>query len=416
MSKSADSAREDDGEIPAVVEAKPGSGSPDLTQAVLQQRVRQQQILAELGVKALQGPPLEQLFDETARLVAEGLDAEFSKLLEYIADENRLLVRAGVGWGPGVVGVASVGADVASPAGFALRSGTPVISNHLDREERFRTPELLSQHGVRRAMNVILQGDGKPFGVLEVDSRSPRDFEEQDLAFLQGAANIVGMAIERLHNERRLSAALAHHKVLLKEMDHRVKNSLSLVASVLRLQSISAGDSALSQNLDEAARRVKAIAKAHERLYQDAKFEVLDLGQYIERVCRDIDETIAQCQIEVACEKGIEVATRRAISAAMIVNELITNAVKYAYHDNAGNRISISVARAGRDSVTIGVRDYGNGVPQDVDLRTSSGLGQQLVAELTRQLDGQIATHQRHPGTEIVLSMPLRDESAEEPP
>src|SRR5262249_32641600 len=75
---------------------------------------------------------------------------------------NRLLVRAGVGWHEGIVGVATVGADLESPSGFALRTGKPVISNHLENEQRFRTPELLVEHGIRRAMNVILQGDGSP--------------------------------------------------------------------------------------------------------------------------------------------------------------------------------------------------------------------------------------------------------------
>ena len=106
-------------------------------------------------------------------------------------------MRAGVGWQTGIVGTASIGADLESPAGFALRTGKPVISNHLENEERFRTPEILQNHGIHRAMNVILQGDGRPFGVLEVDSRSEDKFVEHDLSFLQGAANILGMAIER---------------------------------------------------------------------------------------------------------------------------------------------------------------------------------------------------------------------------
>ncbi len=76
-------------------------------------------------------------------------------------------------------------------------SAGPVISNHLGNEERFRTPEILRQHGIHRAMNVILQGDGRPFGVLEVDSRSEDEFIENDLAFLQGTANLLGMAFSR---------------------------------------------------------------------------------------------------------------------------------------------------------------------------------------------------------------------------
>src|ERR1700685_4513880 len=128
----------------------------------LHHRVRQQEILAELGVGALQGSGFDQLLADTARLTAEGLRTEFCKVLEYIPAENRFLVRAGVGWDSGVVGVASVGADLASPAGFALKTGRPVISNHLESEERFRTPEILVKHGIHRAMNVILPGDGQP--------------------------------------------------------------------------------------------------------------------------------------------------------------------------------------------------------------------------------------------------------------
>jgi GAF domain-containing protein len=185
-----------------VVELAPDGSQPDLTLRALRERIRQQEILAELGVSALQGASFDTLLADTTRLTAEGLDAEFCKILEYQPTQNRFLVRAGIGWNEGVVGVATVGADIDSPAGFALQTGKPVISNHLELEERFRTPEILQKHNILRAMNVILQGDGKPYGVLEVDSRSDHEFEERDLAFLQGAANILGMAIERERHER----------------------------------------------------------------------------------------------------------------------------------------------------------------------------------------------------------------------
>ncbi len=229
------SAPSDCGE-PIVEESSQPGKTSDLTERSLHLRIRQQEILAKLGVLALQGTPFIELLDSTARFTAEGLEADYCKVLEYIPAENRLLVRAGVGWGPGIVGSASVGADLASPGGYALHTGKPVISNHLENEERFRTPELLVQHGIRRAMNVILQGDGAPFGVLEVDSRSEGEFGEHDLAFLQGAANILGMSIERQRHERDLKAALDRQQVLLKEINHRVKNSLQVVISMLQLQ------------------------------------------------------------------------------------------------------------------------------------------------------------------------------------
>jgi GAF domain-containing protein len=213
------------------------------------------------------------------------MEAEFCKVLQYVPAQNRLVVRAGVGWHEGIVGVATVGADLESPSGFALHTGKPVISNHLENEQRFRTPELLVEHGIRRAMNVILQGDGSPYGVLEVDSRSEGEFSEHDIAFLQGAANILGMAIERQRRERQLKTALDRQQVLLKEITHRVKNSLQIVSSMLNLQAGTADDEVIRAHLTEASGRVSAIGRAYERLSYDADLENINLGPYLQEVC-----------------------------------------------------------------------------------------------------------------------------------
>jgi two-component sensor histidine kinase len=375
----------------------------------LGERIRQQEILAELGVTALQGANFDQLLDDTARLTAEGMRAEFCKVLEHKPAENCFLVRAGIGWGPGIVGVMTVGADLASPAGFALRTGKPVISNHLENEERFRTPELLAMYGIRRAMNVILQGEGRPFGVLEVDSRSEDEFVEGDLAFLQGAANILGMAIERERHERHLKAALARHQMLLKEVTHRVKNSLAIVASMLRLQASEVGDAELTRHLEEASYRISAVAKAHERIHQGNGTETLDLGMYIEQVCKDLDEAVSRCDIAVEAERGIIVVTDRAIPIALIANELITNAAKYAYQGRAGGKILVRVSR--RDThVELSVRDEGEGLPEGFDVRKAGGLGTRIVQAFSQQLNARIAVKRLDPGTEFVISIPIEVE------
>ncbi len=389
-----------------VVEPKPPGDAPDLTQRALQQRIRQQEILAELGVAALQGASFDKLLSETARLTAEGLRAEFCKVLEHIPTENRLLVRAGVGWGEGVIGLATVGADLASPAGFALRTGKPVISNHLENEERFRTPDLLLQHGIHRAMNVILQGDGRPYGVLEVDSRSEHEFVEHDLAFLQGAANILGMAIERDRHERSLKAALARHQFLLTEMSHRVKNSLTIVASMLNLQAGDVGDATLTEHLKEASNRISAVARAHDRLYHGSDLERMDVGTYIEAVCKDLDASVSRYDIRTDVQQGIEITTDRAISTALIVNEMITNAAKYAYQGRSGGRIWVTVARADDDHFSISVRDEGTGLPADFDLRKAKGLGMRIIGAFSKQLNGTVKLRAHDPGTEFIVTIP----------
>ncbi len=396
---------------PPVVEVKPsGDVAPDLTLRALQQRIRQQEILSELGVTALQGATVEQLLNDTARLAAEGLKAEYCKVLEFLPADNQLLVRAGVGWHSGVIGIATVGADLASPAGFALRTGKPVISNHLENEQRFRTPEMLRKHGVRRAMNVILQGDGKPFGVLEVDSKSEDDFEEHDLAFLQGAANLLGMAIERERHERRLKAALDRQQVLLKEMNHRVKNSLSIVSSMLNLQSRDVGDANLTMHLSEASFRVAAIAKAHDQLSRSPNIERMEIGEYIKEICKNLDASVAHCEVRAESDRGIELETDKAISVALIVNELITNAAKYAYKDQPNGTIWINVSRVGREAFAIAVRDEGSGLPVGFDPTKAKGLGMRIISLFANQLNATVTVKAGNPGTEFTITVPLSDQ------
>jgi two-component sensor histidine kinase len=388
-----------------VVEASPDGDAPDLTLRALNLRIRQQEILAQLGVLALQMTPFRKLLEQTAVLTAEGLQAEFCKVLEYVPAEKRLLVSAGVGWGEGVVGVASVGADLASPAGFALRTGKPVISNHLENEERFRTPELLVEHGIRRAMNVILQGDGSPFGVLEVDSRSEGEFIEHDLAFLQGAANLLGMAIERERRERSLKAALERQRVLLKEINHRVKNSLAIVSSMLSLQARSADDPILTSHLEGASSRIATIARAHERLYRSDDVESLDLAKYLEGLCQDLEATVSRCTVGFEASGSVTIATDRGIQLALILTELVVNAAKYAYAE-AGGPISVRMARDG-DAVLLTVRDEGIGLPAGFDPGNGKSMGMRIIVALANQLGATIQPKNRDPGAEFLVRVPL---------
>ena len=384
----------------------------DLTGRALRLRIRQQEILAELGVLALQGTKFLDLLNHTARLTAEGLHAEYCKVLEYQPAENRLLVRAGVGWDAGVVGHASVGADLASPAGFALRTGKPVISNHLQDEQRFRTPELLVEHGIRRAMNVILQGDGSPFGVLEVDSRSEGEFGEHDVAFLQGAANILGMAIEQQQYQRKLKAALDRHQVLLKEVNHRVKNSLQVVSSMLQLQANAADDPALSERLNEASTRILAVGRAYERLAYNADYENIDLIAYLREVIQDLQAAVAPCEIHLDAPEEIQFPADRAILVALIINELVSNAGKYAYPDGAAGSIWVRLAQSENHAVAVSVRDEGVGLPATFDPMTSRRLGTRLVNAMSKQLGAELTRPSSAVGTTFTLLVPHLQSSA----
>jgi two-component sensor histidine kinase len=391
-----------------VVEPRPSDGqSDDLTDRALHLRIRQQELLAELGVLALQGASFIEMLNHTAKVTAEGLAAEYCKVMEYIPAENKFLVRAGVGWDEGVVGHATVGADLASPAGYALQTGKPVISNHLENEQRFRTPELLMRHGVRRAMNVILQGDGSPFGVLEADSRSEGEFSEHDIAFLQGAANILGMAIEQQQYQRKLQTALERHQILLKEVNHRVKNSLQLVSSMLYLQASAAGDPALSDRLNEASTRILAVGRAYERLAYKADHESIDLASYLRQVVDDLEAAVAPCKVQLEAPEEIQFAADRAILVALIINELVLNAGKYAYPNSFEGLIWVRVVQKDKPLVQITVRDEGVGLPADFDPSTSMRLGSRLINALANQLGAELTRPVSAIGTNFTLLVPL---------
>jgi two-component system, sensor histidine kinase PdtaS len=124
----------------------------------LRLRARQGELIGEFSRMALSGAGSDELLAAAVRIASDGLGAPLAKVLQHVPGEDALLVRAGVGWRPGVVGHARLAADPASPAGYAMKTGAPVISNHLSAEDRFRTPALIAEHGARRAVNVVVRG------------------------------------------------------------------------------------------------------------------------------------------------------------------------------------------------------------------------------------------------------------------
>jgi PAS domain S-box-containing protein len=186
----------------------------DQTSEELAYRLRQQQILADFGLAALRLRDLDALLQEATKVCAEGLGTEFCKVLEYRGEQGDLFTRAGVGWKPGVVGYASIGADPESPAGYSFQTGEAVLSSHLGARSRFRTPSVMAEHGLRRAINVQIRGHDQPFGVLEADSPHENKFTQADLAFMQSMANLLGVAIENKRTETHLAESEDNFRTL----------------------------------------------------------------------------------------------------------------------------------------------------------------------------------------------------------
>ena len=165
-----------------------------------QELLRQQTALARFGELALKSNDLDEILAEACRLVGEALGTDLAKVVELQKDGQTLWVRAGVGWKPGVVGHVLLEVEDHISEGHALKTGEAVISANIDEEDRFEYAPFLKENGVKAMANVLIIGadDQPPFGILQVDSREPRQFADRDITFLRGYANLLAAAVARL--------------------------------------------------------------------------------------------------------------------------------------------------------------------------------------------------------------------------
>ena len=350
-----------------------------------------------------------QILQRAAELCAEGLQARFAKVLEFEPDESRLMLRAGVGWDVEAVDNVSLAADLGSPAGYAYQTGATVISNHLEAETRFRTPKLLADHGVRRAINVLIEkgGEGKAyFGVLEVDSADPGQFDEADADFLTGFAGLLGIAIERQQADAKLQEALEHQALLTREMSHRVKNSLTSVVGLLRVQARTAPSLDVKNALEDASLRVATIAQVHDHLWRSPQVGFVELVDFMNELCKKLKGTMGRHTLHCHADSMLLTADH-AIPLGLLINELVTNAVKYAYPEGGGV-IEVS-AREIDEHLHVRVTDQGIGLPPGFDIdQPQTSLGFKVIAGMVRQLQGHLTITSGNPkGAHFLLDLPI---------
>lgn len=383
--------------------------SHDHRQDELPYRRRQQALLREFGTAALQTRDFQQILQHAANLSARGLGCGYAKILEYDPAGKRLVVRAGIGWPPGTIDLVSLGADIELPAGYAFQTGQSVISNHLQKETRFRTPKLLADHGIRRAINVLIRRGGEgdtPFGIFEADSPDPGQFDDADADFLAGFAGLLGIAIERQHADAKLQAALEHEALLTREMSHRVKNSLTSVVGLLRVQARGSDSADVKSALENAAMRVASIAEVHDHLWRGSKVGFVDLSDFVGHLCKNLQSAAPEHTLQSRSDPII-LSADKAIPLGLLVNELVTNAVKYAYVDGPG--VIRMDAREINGHLLVEISDEGAGLPEGFDINEPrKSLGFRVILGLVRQLMGEFRISKNIPqGVLFTIKFPL---------
>jgi PAS domain S-box-containing protein len=203
-----------------------------------------------------------------------------------------------------------------------------------------------------------------------------------------------------------LEEALEAKTLLLHEVDHRVKNNLMMIGSLLRLQLRQIADSEISGKLELMLERVDALASIHRRLYQGTDITRFDVGAFAAQLAHDIVTASGRTDIEIRCRVGVlEIASKHASALGLVINEVITNAVRHAFADGRSGAIELSSEASG-DFGAISIRDDGAGFAAEIE--RSDGLGHLLVDRLSRQVGGTCESRNADPGVLVRVQFPLR--------
>ncbi|OWV72791.1 histidine kinase [Rhizobium sp. R339] len=208
-----------------------------------------------------------------------------------------------------------------------------------------------------------------------------------------------------LRDETERHCADEHQEIMLREMSHRVKNSLSLVAAMLAMQARSAKQEEVGQALRDAEARVGTIAEVHDQLWRQPHTETVDLADFLSSLCQRLQQSSSRHTLTVEADPCM-VDADRAIQIALLVNELVTNAFKHAYPDICG-AVTVSARNLG-DAIRLEVADGGRGLPAEVLAFENDGksLGMKIVRGLVQQLKAELQVEDRLPGAGFVIRLP----------
>jgi two-component sensor histidine kinase len=369
---------------------------------------RHMRILVDLGRISDESNDFARFMDHVVMQVARAIEIDHVKILRYRPRTADLLVVAGIGWREGVVGAATLPAGLNSAPGRSFQTGQSVIIRDFTEQNEFELSPLLRQHGIVALANVPILIDGAAWGVLEVDSTAPRDFGEDTVEFLMAAAVLVGVMMER-QNARQLevpsAAALEEQSrdMLLRELQHRVKNNFQMIMSSIALQKRLYSEADVHDVLDQLAGRISAIALAHDQLSVKRAGQVVALADYIRALCTSIENQVDHISIEVEADE-MDLPIDRAVSLGLILNEVATNSIKHAFGDEGGRIRVHLIAGVGYGEGRLTVADNGRGMPSD---RTGGGSGLMLISALARQVGGSVTRETSSRGTITSLTFPI---------
>jgi PAS domain S-box-containing protein len=365
----------------------------------------QQALVADLGQRALRGDTVQSVMDQAVAIVARTLDLTPVGIAEILPGGEQLRLRAGTGWNEGAIGSATGGAGRASLVGYTVMAGEPVVSTDVAADPRFEISSVLRTHGTVSTATVVIAGRDQPFGVLGVFSKQRRSFSADDVNFLQAAANVISMAVERAESENRIIQVRdAERRRIARDLhDDALQDLTDALAQATGLES--AGDPVVA---DRLAQLVPALKRAGQHV-RGAIYD-LRLGADEERPFPELLREVVDVHHAMAPDRRIELDVRfpaiplgrRGTEVLRVTSEALVNARR---HSGAG---SIRVQAWGSDErLCVAVSDDGHGFEPSIE--TPAGAGIRGMRERAGLLAGDLEIRSEPgAGTTVQLGIALR--------
>jgi signal transduction histidine kinase/FixJ family two-component response regulator len=436
--------------------------------AQVQKLLRQQAAIAGFGSFALREWDLMKILTEATRVCAEGLNVPFSKVCQYRAEQNDLLIVAGHGWQEGVIGHVVSRADMSSPQGRAFTTGEPSICDDLQKGSYYDLPPFYAAHGIVSIIDVIIRGnDVQPYGILEIDNNRQHDYDQYDINFLTGFANVLAEAVSTAARGAALQVTVDLMKALVEEKDrllyekdvadlqlhqaqkmeavgqltggiaHDLNNILTVITGTIEILAEAVANQpqlvAIANMIDEAAARGADLTQ---RLLAFARKQPLqprevDVNALVIEATNLLRPTLGE-HVEVRIVLSGDTA-RALIDPSQLTNAILNLALNARDAMAEGGQLVIETSNVGLDDsyasinsdvtagnyVLIAVTDSGHGIPASIlqnvfepffttkEVGKGSGLGLSMVYGFVKQSNGHIKIYsEKDHGTTVRIYLP----------
>lgn len=293
--------------------------------------------------------------------------------------------------------------DTQPYVGLVLNRG--VLSNNKEYNELLKYYYEKSFDG--DSVNFEIETVDKTFNKIYLDIFLNPIIDNNEVIEVSGIAHDV---TEKKISQQRMEQSLKEKEILLKEVHHRVKNNMQVISSILNLQSSYVSDDYALSLLKESQNRIKTMAYIHESLYQNKSFTSVNFSDYIATLTNNIIQSYAVSEEKVKLLLSLEkinLNLDNSIPTGLIINELITNAIKHAFPDSMKGFINVNL-KSENNTVYLEVKDNGVGFNSDLDFRNTNSLGLQLVSTLIDQIEGDLKfKSEKNKGTEVLITFKM---------